>query len=74
MTDITTDYGKTIDNVITNVTNLSALVYESLISDHRPILLADIDTCMQMENYTEVDDDDNINKNNGNNEIELIND
>jgi len=37
LTDITTDCGTTIDNVITNV-NLSAIVYKSLISDHRPII------------------------------------
>ncbi|KAF0754430.1 ubiquitin carboxyl-terminal hydrolase 25-like [Aphis craccivora] len=35
---ITTDHRTTIDNVITNV-DIAVLVYESLISDHRPILV-----------------------------------
>jgi hypothetical protein len=71
VTDITTDYGTTIDNVITNL-NLSALVYESLISHHRPILLTDIDTCVENVNNIEIEDDDNINTITGNSVVEQI--
>jgi len=53
---ITTDHGTTIDNVITNV-DIAALVYESLISDHRPILVMDIDTFKEIEKYSETVDD-----------------
>ncbi|KAF0743683.1 ATP-dependent DNA helicase PIF1-like [Aphis craccivora] len=46
--DITTDYGTSIDNVILNV-EIAALLYESLISDHSPILLMDKETCNKIE-------------------------
>lgn len=46
-----TDYGTTIDNVITNV-DIAILVCESLISDHRSILLLDKNTYMQIENIS----------------------
>ncbi|KAF0717843.1 Uncharacterized protein FWK35_00027367 [Aphis craccivora] len=53
---ITTDHETTIDNVITNV-DIAALVYESLISDHRPILVMDIDTFKEIKKYSETVDD-----------------
>jgi len=43
-----TDYGTSIDNAISNV-EIAALLYESLISDHRPILLMDKETCDKIE-------------------------
>lgn len=76
MTDIrylpTTDHETTIDSVITNV-NLSELVYELLISDHRSIFLTGVDTYMQTRNNTGVEDDDNMNKIMGNNIVQQIN-
>jgi len=54
--DITTDYRTSIDNVISNF-EIAALVYESLISDHRPILLMDKEICNEIEkNYMKADD------------------
>ncbi|KAF0711252.1 ubiquitin carboxyl-terminal hydrolase 25-like, partial [Aphis craccivora] len=52
----TADHGTTIDNVITNV-DIAALVYESFISDHRPILVMNIDTFKEIEKYSETVDD-----------------
>jgi len=54
--DITTDYGTSIDNVISNV-EIAAMVYESLISDHRPILLMDKETCDEIEENDVAADD-----------------
>ncbi|KAF0750694.1 ubiquitin carboxyl-terminal hydrolase 25-like [Aphis craccivora] len=55
------DHETTIDNVITNV-DIAALVYESLISDHRPILVMDIDTFKEIEKYSETVDDQIVQK------------
>lgn len=58
MTDITTDFG-TIDNVIINL-NLSAIVYESLISDHRPLILTNIDTYIEIANNIDTENTENV--------------
>ncbi|KAE9530107.1 hypothetical protein AGLY_011569 [Aphis glycines] len=56
------DHGTTIDNVIINV-DIAASVYESLISDHRPILVMVIDTFKEIEKYSETVDDQIVNSN-----------
>jgi len=67
--DITTDYGTSINNVISNV-EIAALVYESLISDHRPILLLDKETYNEIEKSSVTVDDQIIEKVVENNLIE----
>jgi len=67
---ITTDHGTTIDNVITNV-DIAALVYESLISDNRPILVMDIDTFKEIEKYSETINDQIVQEEVKNNFIKL---
>lgn len=56
MDDITTDYGTSIDNAISNF-EIGALVYESLLSDHKPILLMEKETCNEIEKNDETADD-----------------
>jgi hypothetical protein len=53
--DITTDHGTIIDNVITNL-NVAALVYESLISNHRSIYM-DIDASKEIQKNSNTIDD-----------------
>jgi len=72
LTDITTDYGTTIDNVITNV-NLSAIVYKSLISDHKPIISTDIDICIRTENNINLENTESVNSFTKNSILESIN-
>ncbi|KAF0747465.1 ATP-dependent DNA helicase, partial [Aphis craccivora] len=59
-------YGTSIDNVISNV-ETAALVYESLISDHRPILHMDKETYNEIEDRSMTVDDqteEEVNENN----------